>query len=209
MAFTTEVLPSGRRRLASNPRLVRNTAQAFLGRSKGLVIEHVSLAQAKRKDIRKGFNKKAAAWRALRRIVAQAVGKLAAWRKGRTNLHTSQCAVHTVASILLPNVGQWEQEWEFPSQAALANTPGETVISENWTDLVRRVMLFVNRQTQLAVNFSTPESARGWRQWAKEACLGSARAGHAFTKIGTDDGEQGALAGPGLLVKQLGTWLPL
>ena len=31
--------------------------------------------------------------------------------------------------------------------------------------------------------------------------MGSAGAGHAFTKIGIDDGEQGALAGPELLVK--------
>ena len=40
-----------------------------LGRSKGLVIEHVSLAQATRKDTRKGGSKKAASWRSLRRIV--------------------------------------------------------------------------------------------------------------------------------------------
>ena len=55
-------------------------------------------AQATRKDT----NKKAAAWRAPRRIVAQAAGNLAAWRKGRTKLHTSQRSVHTVASVSLP-----------------------------------------------------------------------------------------------------------
>ena len=62
----------------------------FLGRSKGLVIGHVSLGQATRKDKRWSCSKKAAAWRSLRRLVPQAVGNLAAWRKGRTSLHTSQ-----------------------------------------------------------------------------------------------------------------------
>ena len=43
----------------------------------------------------------------------------------------------------------------------------------------------------------------------KEACQGSAGAGHAFSKAGIDDGEHGGLAGPELLVNQLRTWLPL
>ena len=52
-----------------------------------------------RKDTRRSCSKKAAAWRSLRRLVAQAVGNLAAWRKGRTSLHTPQRSVRTVASI--------------------------------------------------------------------------------------------------------------
>ena len=56
-------------------------------------------------------------------------------------------------------------------------------------------MLFITCHTQQAINASAAESARGWRQWAKEACQGSAGAGHAFTKIGIDDGEHCTLAG--------------
>ena len=52
----------------------------FLRRSKGLAIEHVSLGQATRNDTRRRCSKKAAAWRAFRRLVAQAVGSLAGWR---------------------------------------------------------------------------------------------------------------------------------
>ena len=44
------------------------------------------------------------------------------------------------------------------------------VASEKWTDLVRRVMLFITNHTQQAVNVSAAESARGWRQWAIKAC---------------------------------------
>ena len=111
--------------------------------------------------------------------------KWAAWRQGRTNLHTSQRAVHTAASVSLPDLGPWERGWEFPSLAALTNTLCEAATNENWTDFVRRVVLFVNHQTQLAVNSSAAESGRGWRQWAKEACFGSAGAGHASSKIGS------------------------
>ena len=72
----------------------------FRERYKGLVIEHVSLAQATRKDAMKGCSRKAAAWRSLRRLVAQAVGNLAAWRKVRTHQHTPQRSVRTVAQEL-------------------------------------------------------------------------------------------------------------
>ena len=62
-------------------------------------------------------------------------------------------------------------------------------------------MLFITSHTQQAVNAAAADSARGRRQWAKEACQGSAGAGHAFTKIGIDDGEHCGLAGLELLVK--------
>ena len=45
------------------------------------------------------------AWRVLRRIVAQAVGNLAARRERRTHQQTPQRSVHTVASISLPDLG--------------------------------------------------------------------------------------------------------
>ena len=79
----------------------------FLGRSKGLVIEHISLGQATRKDTRRSCSKKAGAWRSLRRLVTQAVGNLAAWRNGRTSQYTTQRSVHTIASISLPDLGPW------------------------------------------------------------------------------------------------------
>ena len=59
-------------------------------------------------------------------------------------------------------------------------------------------------KTQQAVNAAAADSAPCWRQWAKETCQGSAGAAH-----GLDDGENCGLAGPELLVKQSGTWLPL
>ena len=105
-----------------------------------------------------------AAWKALRRVVAHALGTIAAWRRGRTGKRTAQKAAHNVASLSLPNHGFWEQGWEFASQAELANTLVEATASESWMDLARRVMHFVNRHTQLAVNSSAVESARGWRK---------------------------------------------
>ena len=65
----------------------------FLERSKGLVIEHVSLGHATRNDTRRRCSKKAAAWRAFRRLVAQAVGSLAGWSKGRASQGTLQQSV--------------------------------------------------------------------------------------------------------------------
>ena len=79
----------------------------------------------------------------------------------------------------------------------------------DWAFQVTRVMFFIKSQTQQAVNAAAADSARCWRQWAKEACQGSAGAAHGFSKVGLDDGEVGGLAGPELLVKQMGTWLPL
>ena len=136
-------------------------------------------------------------------------GNLAAWRKGRTSLHTPPRSVHTVASISLPEHGPWDPRWDFPSQEALAHALHNAVTSENWTDQVRRAMLFITCHTQQAINAAAAESAQCWRQWAKEAYQGSAGAAHGFSKVGLDDDEVGGLAGPELLVKQLGAWLPL
>ena len=70
-----------------------------------------------------------------------------------------------------------------------------------WADQVTRVMLFIKSQTQQAVNAAATDPARCWRQRAKEACQGSAGAGHAFSKTGIDGGEHGGLAAQELLVK--------
>ena len=189
----------------SDPRSLRNPAQAFLGRSKGLVIEHVSLGQATRNDTRKRCSKKAAAWRALRRLAAQVVGSLAAWRKGRTSQRTLQRSVNTLASISLPDLGPWDPGWDFPSQEAMAHSLRKAATCGDWASQVTKVMVFIESQTQQAVNAAAVDSARCWRQWAKEACQGSAGAAHGFSKVGLDDGEGGGLAGPQLLVRHM--WL--
>ena len=173
----------------------------FLGRSKGLVIEHVSLGQATRNDTRRRCSKKAAAWRAFRRLVAQAVGSLAAWRKGRASQGTLQHTVNLLASISLPDLGSWDQGWDFPSQEAMAHFLRKAATYGDWAAQVTRVMVFVKIHTQQAVNAAAADAARCWRKWAKEACQGSAG--------GLDAGDGEGPAGPQLLVNQMGTWLPL
>ena len=91
------VVACSRSRLEPDPRPLRDSTQAFSGRSKGLVIEHVSLGQATRNDTRRRCSKKAAAWRAFRRLVAQAVGSLAGWKKGRASQGTLQQSVNLLA----------------------------------------------------------------------------------------------------------------
>ena len=142
----------------------------FLGRSKGLVIEHVSHGQATRNDTRRRCSKKAAAWRALRRLAAQAVG--------RTSL----------PSLSLPDPGIFRRKklWHTLRKAA---TCGDLAFK------VTRVMVFIKSHTQQAVNAAAVNSARCWRQWAKQACQGSAGAAHVFPKVGLDNGEGGGLAG--------------
>ena len=181
----------------------------FLGRSKGLVIEHVSLGQATRNDTRRRCSKKAAAWRAFRRLVAQAVGSLAGWRKGRASQGTLQESFNTLASISLPDLGPWDPCWDFPSQEAVAHTLHKAATCGDWASQVTRVMVFVRLHTQQAVNAAAADSARCWRLWAKEACQGSAGAAHGFSKAGLDFGDGEGLAGPELLLNQMGTWLPL
>ena len=77
--------------------------------------------------------------------------------------------------------------------------------SGNWTDTVRRVKLCVNRHTQLAINASADDSPKGWRQWAQEACAGSAGAGHGRPRASHQaDGDVAAdVAGWATGVKQL------
>ena len=186
-------------------RPLRSSAQAFPGKKQ----RACHRARFPRPGCAQGHEEELQQEGSLRRLVAQAVGNLAAWRKGRIALHTSQRSAHTVASISLPDLGPWDAGWEFPSQEALANALCKAATKENWTDQARRVMLFITRHTQQAVNVSAAESARAWRQWAKEACQGSAGAGHPFTKTGIDNGKQGTLAGAEQLAKQMETWLPL
>ena len=139
-------------------------------------------AQVSRKDTRRSCSKKAGAWRSLRRLVAQAVGNLAAWRNGRTSQYTTQRSVHTIASISLLDLGPWDPGWDFPSQEALTHTSCNVECSGDWADQVTRVMLFIMSQKQQVVNAAAADSARCWGKWAKEAYQGSAGAGHASSQ---------------------------
>lgn len=58
-------------------------------------------------------------------------------------------------------------------------------------------------------NASAAASSRGWRQWAGEACRGSAGAVRAFAKLGIDVGSAASASGPRLSDEQLATGLPL
>ena len=174
-----------------------------------MVIEHVSLGQATKNDTRRHCSKKAAAWRAFRRLVAQAVGALAGWRKGRVSQVTLQKSVNLLVSISLLDLGPWDPGWDFPSQEAVAHTLHKAETCGDWASQVTKVMAFVKLHAQQAVNAAAADSARCWRRWAKEACQGSAGAAHGFSKAGLDSGDGEGLAGPQLLVNQMGTWLPL
>ena len=108
-----------------------------------------------------------------------------------------------------PNLVSGDPGWDFPSQEDLAHTLRKAATCGDWAFQVTKVMVFIKSHTQQAVSAAAADSARCWRQWAKEACQGSAGAAHGFSKVGLDDGEGGGLAGPQLLVKQVETWLPL
>ena len=120
-----------------------------------------------------------------------------------------QQSVNLLASISLPDLGPWDPGWDFPSQEALAHSLRKAATCGDWAAQVSRVMVFVKLHTQQAINAAAVGSARCWRQWAKEACQGSAGAAHGITKAGLDVGDGEGLAGPQLLVNQMGTWLPL
>ena len=166
-------------------------------------------AKATRNDARRHCSKKAAAWRALRRLVAHPVGSLAAWRKGRASQGTLQHTVDLLASSSLPDLGPWDPGWDFPSQQAVAHTLHKAATCGDWASQATKVMVFIKLHTQQAVNAAAADSAPCWRRWAKEACQGSAGAAHGFSKAGLDPGDSEGLAGPQLLVNQMGTWLPL
>ena len=139
----------------------------FLERSKGLVIDNVSLGQATRNDARRHCSKKAAAWRAFRRLVAQAVGSLAGWRKGRASQGTLQQSVNLLASTPLPDLSPWDPGWDFPSQEAVAHTLHKAATCGDWASQVTKVMVFVKLHTQQAVNAAAADSARCWRRWPR------------------------------------------
>ena len=138
-----------------------------------------------------------AAWKALRRVVAHALGKIAAWRRGRTGKRTAQKAAHNVASLSLPNHGFWEQGWEFASQAELANTLVEATTSESWMDLARRVRDLREQGTLSPSSGSTVTSLRACRAWAADQTDGDTVAAVAGRASGGRQtaGQPGVLGG--------------
>ena len=132
-----------------------------------------------------------------------------AWRKRRASQGTLQQSVNSLASISLPDLGPWDPGCDFPSQEVLAHTLRKAATCGDWAVQVTRVMVFIKSYTQQAVNAAAVDSARCWRQWVKEACQGHAGAAHGFSKVGLDVVDGDGLAGPQLLVNQMGTWLPL
>ena len=168
----------------------------FLERSKGLVIEHVSLGQATRNDTRRRCSKKAAAWRALRRLVAQAVGSLAGWRKERASQGTLQQSVNLLASISLPDLGL--------GSGTHSAQPGGTGLSRSQGSCFSSRVTH-NKELTLRLWIRRVVGGNGRRKLAR----GSAGAAHGFSKAGLDLGDGEGLVGPQLLVNQIGTWLPL
>ena len=97
---------------------------------------------------------------ALRRLVAQVVGSLAAWRKGQTRQGTFR-SVNSLASILLPDLGPWDPGWDFPSQEALAHTLRKAATCGDWTVQVTRVMGF----HQMSYTTSSERCGCGFGAW--------------------------------------------
>ena len=173
----------------------------FLARSQGLVIDHVSLGATTRGG---AAAKRPQLGVPLRRLVAQAVGSMDAWRKGRASQGTLQQSVNLLASILLPDLRPGTQAGIFRHKKLWHTLYAKLQPVGDWDVQVTRVMVFVKCHTQQAVNVAAVDSARCWRQWAKEACQGSAGAAHGFSEAGLDVGDVDGLAGPQLLVNKWG-----
>ena len=119
--------------------------------------------------------KKAAAWRSLASFGGPGRGQ-AGCLEERADLTAHVPTVsHTVASTSLPDIDPKDSGWDFPSQEALAHTLRKAATRGDWAVQVTRVMVFIKSHTQQAVNAAAVDSARCWKQWAKEACQGSAR----------------------------------
>ena len=148
------------------------SAGFFLGRRKGLVIEHVSLGQATGKDTEEELQQKGC-------CVARAV-VLGGPPGGRDGSHRVRYS------------------WDFPSQEVVAPTLRKAATCGEWAFLTR-VMVVFNQESN-----ATSSQCFGYRFGASLEGMA-----HGFSKVGLDHSEVGGLAGPELLVKEMGTWLPL
>ena len=125
--------------------------------------------------------------------MAQTAGHLEAWRIGRVLYRSGLRSARTAASVSLPDLGPWDTGLEFPSQGALAHALCTACSSLRATRSRRSTP---RRPSPLVGGESGPRKP-------------AAGAGHAFSKAGIDDSTVSGLAGPELLVSQMGTWLPL
>ena len=170
----------------------------FLGRSKGLVIVHVSLGQATRNDTRRRCSKRPqlgapfVAWRR-RRLAAWPLGGRGEPRRVRCNSQ-STCSLQSRCPILAPGIqaGVFRHKKLWHTLFAMLQPVG-TGPSRS--------------QGSWFSSSSTHSKQSTLRQ--KEACQGSEGAADGFSKVGLDVGNGDGLAGPQLLVNQMGTWLPL
>ena len=141
----------------------------LLERSKGLVIEHVSLGQATRKDTRRRCSKKAVGLA----LPASPFGA-GGWQPGRLEEgadlagYTSQRSVqHRLPQSRCPTLPPGTQAGSFRRK-----NPWHThsvQCSRQWGlghSGHHGSLLFITSHTQQAVNAAGPDLARCWRQWA-------------------------------------------
>ena len=170
----------------------RSSAQALPGEEQRVWLSSTSpSAQATRKDTRKGFNKKAAAWRSLR------LRRWAIWLLGGRGRH--RCTRLNAQSKRLPQSRR-------PTLAPGTHTE-IPITGGSGTHLVQCSQQGeLERPSQAGHGFHHEPNA------ASDQCCG--RFGALLAAMGEgsvpglDDGEHCGLAGPELLVKQMETWLP-
>ena len=175
-----------------------------------MAIEHVSLGQATRNDTRRRCSKKAAAWRAFRRLVGAG-----GWQPGCLE-EVASVAGYFATVCQLARFHLVTRSWPLGSRLGFSVARSHGTLVAQSCNLWRLGRpghkghgFCQGSQTASSQRSAAVDSARCWRRWAKEACQGSAGAAHGFSKVGLDVGDGEGLAGPQLLVNQMGTWLPL
>ena len=184
-------------------------ARPFLEGSKGLVIEHVSLGQATRNDTRRRCSKKGGSMAGFSSLCGAGGRQSGRMEEGAS--FPGYAATVSQFARFNPVTRSWPlgPRLGFPVTRSCGTFFPQSCNLWGLAAQVTRVMVFVKLHTQQAVNAAAADSARCWRQWAKEACQSSAGAAHGFSKVGLDAGDGEGLAGPQLWVNQMGTWLPL
>ena len=140
-------------------------------RSKGLVIEHVSLGQATRINTRRSCSKEAAACRSLRRLVAQAVCNLAAGRRSGprstrlngqfTRLPQSRCP--TLAPGTHAGIFHRKKLWHTPCSMQPPGRIGQTrSLGSCFSSRVKR-----NKQSMLRLYIRRVAGGNGRRKHAR------------------------------------------
>ena len=174
----------------------------FLGRSKGLVIEHVSLGQATRNDTPQLGVPLVAWWR--RWLAAWPLGGRGEPRRVRCNSQSTR-SLQSRYPILAPGIqaGIFRHKKLWHTLCAKLQPVGTGPSRSQGPWFSSRVTH--NKQLTLWLWIRRVVGGNGRRKLAR----GPARAAHGFSKVGLDVGDGDGLAGPQPLVNQMGTWLPL